>query len=515
MFVTRFTRRGSERPRQIWAQRLRVAWVAGCALLLALSCQAQSASASLFSIESMIRTQQYDAAMSALQAALRENPGNFRLWTLKGICLGLQGNDSAALVAFNHALRISPSYVPALRGEIEILYKTGDKRAIPLLERLLKADPADVIAHEMLGTLEQRAGDCRMAVPQFEASKDAIASHPASLEAYGYCLFRLGRTDDAIPVFRQLIPLLPGNAYPSYDLAVLLVSTHQNEEAIKVLEPLLTADQNDADILSLASEAYEATGNTPTAVTLQRRAIVANPSDPTNYVRFAVLSMAHDSFQVGITMLNAGIERIPDNASLYLSRGVLYAQLADYDKAEADFKRAEQLDSRQSISAYAGDLTVLQRNDPKTALTRVREQLKAHPGNPLFQLLLAQLIMNSTPDPQSAEFREAMQDASAAAKTKPDLVEAHNQLASMYMTLKQYDRAIRECKTALQYDPANETAMYHLIISMRHSGHDADLAPLVKRLSELHQQSLQHETARKRYRLVQERPPAAQPAGAQ
>jgi hypothetical protein len=48
--------------------------------------------------------------------------------------------------------------------------------------------------------------------------------------------------------------------------------------------------------------------------------------------------------------------------------------------------------------------------------------------------------------------------------------------------------------------------MYHLIISMRHSGHDADLAALVKRLSELHQESLQHETARKRYRLV-EAPP--------
>jgi tetratricopeptide (TPR) repeat protein len=489
--------------------------VAGFALALTLFSQTQSSSESLSSIESMIRAQQYDQAMTALKAALRQHPGNSRLWTLEGICLGLQGNDNAALVAFDHAIRISPNYVPALRGEIEVLYKTGDKRAIPLLERVLKADPADVTAHEMLGTLEQRAGDCRMAVSQFQASKEAMAGHPVSLEAYGYCLFKLGRTAEAIPVFRQLIPLLPGDTYPAYDLAVLLVAAHQNEEAVKALEPLLTADQKDADILSLASEAYEATGNTPAAVALQRRAIVANPSDPTNYVRFAALSMAHDSFQVGITMLNAGIERIPDNAALYLSRGVLYAQLADYDKAEADFRRAEQLDSRQSISAYAGDLTVLQRNDPKTALARVRAQLKAHPGNPLFQLLLAQLIMNGTPDPQSAEFKEAMQDAMAAAKTKPDLVEAHNQLASMYMTLKQYDRAIRECKTALQYDPSNETAMYHLIISMRHSGHDADLAPLVKRLSELHQESLQHETARKRYRLVQERPPAAQPAGAQ
>ncbi|HKO11423.1 MAG TPA: tetratricopeptide repeat protein, partial [Acidobacteriaceae bacterium] len=263
---------------------LRFKLIAGFALACALFSQAQNPSGSVASIESLIRSQEYDQAQTALKTALARTPGDVRLWTLQGICLGLQGNDRGALVAFDHAIRIAPGYVPALRGEIEVLYKTGDQRAVPLLERLLKSDPGDATAHEMLATLEQRAGHCRTAVPHFEASKEAIANHPASLEAYGYCLFRLGRSADAIPIFRQLIPLLPGSSYPSYDLAVLLVSDHRSDEAVKVLEPLLTPDQNDADILSLASQAYEATGNTPRAVALQRQAIVANPSDPTNYV---------------------------------------------------------------------------------------------------------------------------------------------------------------------------------------------------------------------------------------
>lgn len=490
----------------------RLSLIVGFALACALSAQAQDVNVSISSIESLIRSQQYDQALSTLKTALRGSPGDFKLWTLEGICLALQGNDREALASFDHAIRISPDYSPALKGEIQILYKTGDRRAIPLLERMLKSNPGDLTGHEMLATLEQRAGDCRAAVSQFLLSKDAIANHPDSLEAYGYCLFKLDRTDDAIPVFRQLIPLVPGQAYPSYDLAVLLVATHNNDEAVKVLEPLLTPDQTDADILSLASQAYEATGNTPKAVALQRQAIVLDPTDPSNYVLFAVLCMTHDSFQVGIDMLNAGIKRVSDNSSLYLSRGVLYAQLADYDKAEADFKMVEQLDSTQSIGAYAGDLTVLQRNDPNSALARVREQLKAHPDNPLFHLLLAQLIMNSAPDPLSPEFKEAMQNALAAARTKPGLVDAHNELASMYMSLNQYDRAIQECRTALQYDPSNETAMYHLVISMRHSGQSNDeLQPLVKRLAEMHQESLRHETDRKRFRLVEEGAPTAQP----
>ena len=490
--------------KRFWSRSLVASFslIAGFAFTVTPAAKGQDAKISISGIESLIRTQQYDQALSTLKPALRRNPGDYKLWTLEGICYGLQGNDDHALAAFDHALRISPSYTPALKGEIQILYKTGDKRAIPLLLRTLKSNPDDVTAHEMLGTLDKNAGDCQAAVSHFDRSKEAVANHPGSLEAFGYCLYRLDRTADAIPIFRQLIALLPDQTYPSYDLAVLLVSAKSNDEALKVLEPLLTPDQTDPDILSLASQAYEAAGNTPKAVALQRQAIVLSPADPSNYVRFAILCLSHDSFQVGIDMLNAGLIRIPNSPELYLSRGVLHAQLAQWDNAEADFKKSEQLDATQSIGAYAGDLSILQKNDPDKALLRVRDQLKVHPESPLLHLLLAQLIMNQTPESQSPAFKEAMQETLIAEKGKPDLVEAHNQLASMYMTLGQYDRAIKECRTALQYDPANESAMYHLIISLRHIGHNDELPPLVKRLSELHQESLRHETDRKRFRLV-------------
>ena len=484
--------------------------IAGIALACTLSAHAQQAEFSISSIESKIRSEQYDQALSALKSALRQSPGDQRLWTLEGICFALQANDTGALTAFNHAIRISPDYVPALKGEVQILYKTGDARAIPLLKRMLKSDPGDTTAHEMLAEFEARAGNCHTAVTQFDLSKNAIAKHPASLEAYGDCLFKLGRTADAIPVFRQLVPLLPGRTYPSYDLAVLLVATHQNAEAVKVLEPLLTPDQTDPDLLNLASQAYEATGNTPKAVALQRQAIVADPKDASNYVSFAILCLRHDSFKVGIAMLNAGLKRIPNNSSLYLSRGVLNVQIGEFDKAEADFKMAEKLDSAHTIASYAGDLATLERDNPSLALARVREQLKAHPRDPLLRLLLAKLIMTKGPDPQSPEFKEAMHDALVAAEIKPDLVGAHDQLAGMYMSLGQYDQAIKECRTALQYDPSNETALYHLIISLRHTGHKDDLRPMVKRLAELHKESLQRETDRKKFRLVEVPAPPSQ-----
>jgi tetratricopeptide (TPR) repeat protein len=482
--------------------------VAGAAVLG----QGQQAGSSVASIESLIRSHQYDQALQATKSGLHNTPSDFRLWTLQGIILSIEGSSTEALTAFDKSLRLSPNYGPALKGEVQLLYQSNDKRAIPLIERILKADPRDQTAREMLAMLQRMRGDCKAAIDQFLLTREAIATHPESLEAYGYCLVQTKHFQEAIPVFERLVALVPDRTYPKYDLAVILVTTKQNDAAIKILDPLLADDQRDADILSLASEAYEAVGNTPKAVALLRQAIVLSPTTPGYYVSFAAICMDHDSFQVGIDMINAGLKGIPSDPSLYLSRGLLYAQLAQYDEAETDFNRVEKLDSAQSLSSYAVDLADLQRNNPDQALLKVRSQLKAHPDSPQLQFLLAELLMNQTPPADSAIFKDAMRSALTAIKLRPDMVGARDLLASMYMHSGQYSLAIEQCRLVLQQSPADETAAYHLLIALRHSGQSgsAEMKTLVKRLSEMHQQSLKQETDRKRYRLVEQEPPPAQ-----
>ena len=183
----------------------------------------------------------------------------------------------------------------------------------------------------------------------------------------------------------------------------------------------------------------------------------------------------------------------------------MYAEEGEYDKAEADFARAEQLDANQTMSPYAADLAQVQKNNPDEALRRVRLQLKAHPDSAFLHYLLAQLLMRS-PATDSDTYKEAMKEAWRALELKPDLVGARNLVASIHMQLGQYEKAIEQCRAALQYAPNDETATYHLLISLRHAGKKDELQPLVKRLTELHQQSLQNETDRKRYTLVEQLP---------
>ena len=463
----------------------------------------------IHSVESSLRAHQYDTALAATSAALRGTPNDPRLWTLEGIAYSLKGSDQKALTAFDKALKLSPANGAALRGEVQLYYKSRDKRAIPLLETILKTAPQDATAREMLAVLDGRQGNCEQADRQFATLDAAIESHPESLEAYGNCLMQTGQPEKAVPIFQRLADLLPQATYPRYDLAVVLVETKQYNAAIKLLDPLITAEPADPDVLSLASEAYEATGNTPKAVALLRQAIVLSPKEAGYYTSFAAICLNHDSYQVGIDMIHAGLARIPDDPSLYLSLGLLYAQLAEYDDAEAAFKTADKLDSRQSLSSYAIDLTEIQKNHSEETIASIREQLKAHPNSALLHYLFAKLIVGQGTDVDTKLSDQALQSALLAVKIKPDMTEARDLLAIMYTDTNQFGLAMEQCRLALKSDPDDQTAIYHLILALRHSQKPedrAEAATLVKRLSELQKVGRQKETNRKRFKLVEQDP---------
>jgi tetratricopeptide (TPR) repeat protein len=472
-------------------------------LSLCLTCAA-AAQVRQPSIEDLIRSHQYSQALEATRSGLRQNPRDVRLLTLQGIVLSLQGSKQEALAAFDKVLKVSPENPAALRGEAEILFERQDPRAVPVLQQILSVDPKDQTANEMLGLLEAKQGDCRAANEHFLLSEVTAGTHAESLKAYAYCLMQTKQPDQAVSVFERLAALFPAESYPKYDLAVALLEAGQNQEALKVLEPLLAANQSDPDILSVASEAYEAAGDTPKAVDLLRKAIVFNPTVPAYYVAFAAISLDHESFQVGIDMINAGLARIPDDPSLYLSRGLLYAQLAQYDKAEVDFQHADRLDSKQSVSAYFSDLAEISKNNPEKALVDVRAQLKDHPDSASLHYLLAKLLWN-----QNRSAQESIEEATKALELKPNMIEARDLLGSIYIDQQKYDLAASQCRLALKDSPSDQSAMYHLIIALRHSGAEGqnEVPALVKQLSALKQTNRQLEAERKTFKLVEQQAP--------
>ena len=467
---------------------------------------AQTAEDSAGSITSALKQHEFDRALQLLQPALQKSPRNPQLWMLKGVALAGKGDKKSALASFESALRILPDYLPALEGAAQLQYEAGSLEAIPLLQRILRLRPDDPTSHAMLAVLAYKKRDCSTAVQHFDQSGALLDAQPAALQEYGACLMQRKETDRAIAVFRRLVAAHPEDPRAIRSLAAAQLQTGRPQEALVTLEPLLQPANSDVGAMQMAAAAYEARKDTPTAVRILHEAIVKEPGNVALYVDFADIAMTHQSFQAGIDMMNAGLKHQPAAAPLYLARGILYVQIAEYEKAEADFAKAEQLDPGQSLSAAAQGLVAEETNqsDPDQALATVRSKLKKKPGDAFLWSLQAAILLQKAPPPGSAEFQQSVQSAKRAIALQPSLTVAHNTLAKLYLQSGQNALAIRECRLALQGNATDQTALYHLIVALRKTDDRAEIPALLKRLAKARQDATREEAERNRYKLVTE-----------
>ena len=368
---------------------------------------AQTPSASIEPITTALRARDFEKAVQLTRAALQKYPDNAQLWSLQGIAFASNGNNKEALAAFQQALKISPDYLAALAGSAQILYQQSDRKAIPVLTHLLELRPDEPTAHAMLAVLEYREGKCQSAVGHFEKAGEMLASQLDAQHAYGTCLVRLHKLEEATHVFQRTVTLNPDDRRERQLLASVQVMAKKPQEAIDTLAPLLQGDNADAETLELASTAYEDAGKTPEAVHALRQAILRDPRNVNFYLDFASLCLAHQSFQVGIDVVSDGMRVRPEAAQLYLARGVLYVQLADYEKAEADFERAHELDPSQSLSSAAQGLAAVQQNDIGRALDAVQKKLANKPNDAYLLYLQADFLTQKGVDPGTPEFEKA------------------------------------------------------------------------------------------------------------
>jgi tetratricopeptide (TPR) repeat protein len=457
-------------------------------------------------VESALRQRDFQHALQLAHSGLQQSPKNPKLLFLQGMAFSGLGQQRAALSAYNRSLAVAPDYLPALEGAAELEYQTESNRALPLLERIVKLRPEDPTANAMLGVLEYKRRDCASAIKHFRAAWQRISSQPVALVQYGSCLVDLDKAEDAVPVFQRLLTLQPDDSHSRYNLAVVQLAAHDAKAAIETLQPLLGGSQPDPDVLDLVSSAYEESGDTPKAVALLRQAIVLDPKKIKYYVDFATISFSHQSFQVGVDMIDVGVKQNPNAAQLRVARGVLLIQLGQYEQAESDFERANELDPTQTSGAVAEGLAQMQQSNLDKALATVRRQLGEHPRDAFLHYLEAEILFQQGADADTPQFKQALSAASRAAKLKPDLQLAHDLLGNLYLKSGEIDKSIAESRRALAENPSDQEALYHLIQALRRSGKDknkAELPALVKRLAVLRQHARQAEASGNRYKLYE------------
>ena len=477
--------------------------VAGCVCVTVLTVSAQSARDQVDAIMGALRSSRFAEALQLIEPALRQSPSNSQLWTLQALAYSGDGHKKEALASFQNALKLSPNYLPALEGAAQIEYEQGSPEAAVLLQRVLKIAPDDSTAHAMLASLAYKNHNCPEAVSHFENSGSLLQSEQSALRQYGICLAKMKRYGAAIATFQKLIEKPGDSRNDRLRLASLQMSDGKPAEAVQTLQPVLQ-NHPDTAVLSLAAQAYEDQKDTPQAVKLLHQAIVENPKNVDLYLQFADLSFVHQSFQVGVDMMSAGLNLQPDAAALYLARGVLYVQLADYDHAEADVEKAQELNPQLSVSDAARGMIAQQKDDLDKALALVRARLSKNPDDALLLYVQADILVQKNPDVGSPEFNQAIASAQRAVKVRPGLVAARDTLAKLYLQEGKDQLAVEQSRESRRVDPNDQIAIYHLIVGLRRTGHKQELPELLQKLAELRQKATREEGEHNRYKLIEQ-----------
>jgi tetratricopeptide (TPR) repeat protein len=468
-------------------------------LLFTPPAQAQDYSAARQTAAAAISSHHYSDALEILGPLLKAHPQDRSLWTLRGLALDGLGQTKESLASFDRALSLDKTFAPALEGALQTAYLHGDPRASQYVQRLLAITPENEVANAMAGALAYQSHDCSNTVSYFERSNGEVYRDQNAVSEFANCLLQKRLVYQAVQALSRGSQLHPDSIQLKFNLAVAELQDKNPSEAIRVLAPL--ASEKDSELLNLLASAYTQAHLPDDAFRVLESAIEISPKDESNYLDLAILCLEHNQENRSVIAATAGISRIPRAASLFLIRGVAYAQLAEYDKAESDFVTAAGIEPDQPHSTIAMSLLYSDRNQLDKEKELLKSQLKVTPNDAVTNYLLANLLLRSGAEPGRPEFNEARADLARSLQAKPDSVEAQILMGKLLEQQNDLSGALDHLQLALKIEPDNRSALDREFLLLRKLHRNREAAEVVDHLKSVLNNELKQENAAARVRV--------------
>ena len=463
----------------------------------------QAAQSPLEMVQQALQDRRFDQAIRSLEPMLDQNPRDPNLWLLQGIALSSLGRNADGLAAFREALRWKTDFLPALKATAQIEYGSDDPQTSETLKRILALEPNNPAAHAMLGVLAFEREKCGEAVEHFERSREQTLGNPVAARQFGACLSETGVYSEAVKVFELLLSREPADADLRYNLALSLNQAGEHQKAAEILDPLLESPEPASDVLSLAAAAYEASGQRPQAWSALQKAVKLHPTEPRHYIDLAHICMRQESFELGLRILDAAAQKLPDSQRFHTMRGILQAELGRYEEAEREFEQARNQTDDSTAATTALAMTMEKSGRLDEALELIRKQAKENPEDPVVLRRLAEVLIQRGADPGEPEFEEARLALVRSIESSPNQPNSRTQLARMLLKLGQTAEAIQELQRAVEIDPGSQRASYQLFLSLRKAGRRAEAKELMARFQMLLKQEREEDIKKPRYRLIE------------
>ncbi len=393
-----------------------------------------------------------------------------------------------------------PTYATLIRGRIQL--ERGDaKAALASFEQGIRNWPNNAGARYLAGIAARQLGDYERAISELrEAMRiDNVGTDAARVLARIH--YQRGEWHDAIKAAHAALRRPGGRTADTLIVGVRsFIAIKQWSDARTTATALIQLPDGKAlGVAELAAVERAAAGPTQ-AITVIRKSGL-DLTDPANEVVLRALvenSFAADKGAAALAAADAALAKHPDRASLHELRGYTLGRLERTDEAKAEFAKALELDPKNAAAtgalatlrgrdgdragaielydaaaklseapepySYLAAQLVLAAGDTASAETRLREVVRADPGNVGARNDLAWLLAE-----KGADLDAALALAETAKRLDPS-ADVLDTLGWVHLKRGETQQAVQSLEQALEKRPDSPSIGYHLGIALNQAG---------------------------------------------
>jgi tetratricopeptide (TPR) repeat protein len=304
--------------------------------------------------------------------------------------------------------------------------------------------------------IRMNAGDLDAALRDINDAVAISAHDPGGLQLNGDILMKIGRTEDAIVVYKRVLAIDPVNRFALISLGYASRAAHRDDAAEKYFQRLEQADPSFYVPYLALGDLYTARREFKAAQVSYNKAYELSPKSPLIMAGAINAAVEGKDLQAGETWLSRITNDMLQEPQVLREKERILSFKGDYQQSAAVGREAiKVLPTDRDVVVYLGyDLLHLEKYDELLSLTS--SNLDVFPKEPDIPLLQGYVHKHE------GQSDEARKDFTLALDRDPTVVTAYVNRGYTFNDLSQPDSAAKDFESALKREPDNGEAQLGL-----------------------------------------------------
>lgn len=462
-----------------------------------------------------------DQALKELEKAEALAPGDPKVHNLTGLVLTRLGRYQDAEAAYNRALDREPSFLPARKNRAVNYFSRRDfAMASSEFEALRRLLPNDFVPPLFLGLLALGEANTETALLRLQEAETRSPRSSQVLIPLTRAHFMAGQREAALATLRKFdlgsaertdserfelgvlladfgenteaegvfADLSKKNFRPydsGFNLALLRYRTGRNEEALRMIEEMLSRGTRTGEVLSLQAWIYNRMGRLELARESLEQAIAAEPGAVEHYLDLSMVHVRRGDYGAALAVLSRASGRGIKGVQLEVQMGLVEQAGGRNAEAESRYRRTIDAFSQNAAAYMALAGLYLATNRENEAVRLLAGAVEALPQDALIHHSYGALLLERAEASHPEELEIAGQILRRAQQLNPRHAETAFALGKYHALRKDDPSAEKYFQQACSLNPRHVQSYYRLSRLARQRGElemAAELGRIVEKL---------------------------------